>query len=172
MAAVVRTFLELPLFLVILGAGCLLSLVLAGPVSRRWQQPWIVVCGLGVSLSLVLAATLTPAPGGMTGPCLRPIVRPLGRGLLVLTDDRALNTWMLVPLGFFAGYLAVRQWWVLVLAFMVPFVVEGIQRFVPQLDRRCQFQDLVDNTWGLILGAVVGVVVGALAYGLGRSERR
>lgn len=172
MPTVVETFVDLPLFLVILGAGTLLSVVLAGPVARRWQEPWLVVCGLGVSLSLVLAATLTPATAGVTGSCLRAVVRPLGRGLLVLTDDRALNTWMLVPLGFFAGYLAVRRWWVLLLAFAVPFTVEGIQRFVPQLDRRCQFQDLVDNTWGLILGAVVGVLLGALVAGIGRLVRR
>jgi VanZ family protein len=172
MAPVVQTFLQLPLFAVILGAGCLFSVVLAGPVSRRWHEPWIVVCGLGVSLSLVLAATLTPAPGGASGPCIRPIVRPLGRGLLEFTDDRALNTWMLVPLGFFAGYLAVRRWWLLLLAFGVPFLVEGMQRFLPQLDRRCQFQDLIDNTWGLILGAVAGVLLGAATALFVERERR
>lgn len=172
MAAVVQTFLQLPLFLVILGAGSVLSLVLAGPVSRRWREPWLVVLGLGVSLSLVLAATLTPNPGGVSGPCLRSIVRPLARGLLEVSDDRALNTWMLVPLGFFAGYLAVRRWWVLVVAFAVPFFVEGVQRFMPELDRRCQFQDLVDNTWGVILGGFAGVLVGAAVALSTRLVRR
>lgn len=172
MDAVVQSFLQLPLFVIILGAGSVLSLVLAGPLSRRWQEPWLVVFGLGVSLSLVLAATLTYAPSGVSGACLRPIVRPLGRGLLEVTTDRALNTWMLVPLGFFAGYLAVRRWWVLVLAFGVPFFVEGVQRFVPELGRRCQFQDLVDNTWGLILGGVAGVLVGAVVAATTRFVRR
>ena len=53
-----------------------------------------------------------------------------------------------------------RRWWVLVLAFGVPFAVELTQRAVEQLQRRCQFQDLVDNTWGLVLGAAVGVLLG------------
>lgn len=172
MPTIVQNFLNLPLFMVILGAGCLISVVVASPLSRRWQEPWIVVCGLGMSVSLVLAATLTPAPNSVTGSCLHTIVRPLGRGLLMDINDRVLNTWMLVPLGFFAGYLAVRRWWVLMLAFAVPFTVEAIQRFVPQLDRRCQFQDLVDNTWGLILGAVLGVLLGALVLAGSRLNRR
>jgi len=35
--------------------------------------------------------------------------------------------------------------------------VEAVQRVVPLLNRRCQFQDLVDNTWGLVLGFMLGV---------------
>jgi glycopeptide antibiotics resistance protein len=104
---------------------------------------------------------------------LQDIVRPLGpRGLLLFSTDRALNTWLLVPLGLCAGYLAVRRWWILLLAFMVPVAVEGTQRVVPELGRRCQFQDLIDNTWGLILGAVVGVSLGFVVPWIGRTLRR
>ena len=81
--------------------------------------------------------------------------RPGGSTRLDRPPDRVLNTWLFVPLGFFAGF-AVRRVWVLVLAFCVPLFVEGIQRYAQVLGRRCQFQDLVDNTWGLILGALVG----------------
>jgi hypothetical protein len=49
--------------------------------------------------------------------------------------------------------------------------VEGIQRYAQVLGRRCQFQDLVDNTWGLILGALVGVVVGLVAERMGGARR-
>jgi hypothetical protein len=154
---------SVPLFPVVLGAGSVLSAVLAAPVSRRWREPWWVVFGLGVGLSLVVAATLTPASDGAPGSCLREVVRPLGPRGLLAAGDRMFNTWMLVPLGFCAGYLAVRRWWVLVLAFAVPFVVEATQRTVAGLDRRCQFQDLVDNTWGLVLGAAAGIAVGFVA---------
>ncbi len=170
MPDIVRTFLNMPLFAVLLGAGVVLSAVLAAPLARKMQEPWLAIFGLGVSLSLVLAATLSPA-SGESGACLRAIVRPLGpNGVQQWTDSRALNTWMLVPLGMFAGYLAVRRWWILVLAFAVPFVVEGVQRYVGALGRRCQFQDLIDNTWGLVLGASLGVLVGFAALGMRRRR--
>jgi hypothetical protein len=171
--AIVESILNLPLFVVILGAGTVLSAVITAPIAKRWREPWPVVFGLGVSLSLVAAATLSPSPGSASGPCLQDIVRPLGpRGLLLFSTDRALNTWLLVPLGLCAGYLAVRRWWILLLAFMVPVAVEGTQRVVPELGRRCQFQDLIDNTWGLILGAVVGVSLGFVVPWIGRTLRR
>jgi hypothetical protein len=169
MDTVAQWLVSVPLFPVVLGAGAVLSAVLATPLSRRLREPWWVLFGLGVGLALVLAATVTPAPDGITGACLRQIDRPLGpRGLLVV-GDRMLNTWLTVPLGLCAGFLAVRRWWVLVVAFAVPFLVEGLQRTVPELARRCQFQDIVDNTWGLVLGAALGIVLGHLA---GRRSRR
>lgn len=173
MPTIVESILKLPLFAVILGAGTVVSAVLAGPVARRWREPWLVVFGLGVGLSLVLGATLSPSPGSVSGSCLTEMTRPLGpRGMLVFSSDRALNTWLLLPLGFFAGYLAVRRWWILLLAFMVPVAVEAIQRLVPELGRRCQFQDLIDNTWGLVIGAMAGVVLGFVLPWLGRLVRR
>jgi len=171
--AIVDSILRLPLFAVILGAGTVVSAVLAAPLARRWREPWIVVFGLGVGLSLVLGATLSPSPGSVSGACLQEMTRPLGpRGMLVLSSDRALNTWLLVPLGFCAGYLGVRRWWLLLLAFLVPVAVEATQRFLPELGRRCQFQDLIDNTWGLVIGAVAGVILGFIVPLLGRLVRR
>lgn len=151
-----------PLFLVILGVGTLLSGLLCKPVARQAGEPWVVIFGLGVSLSLVFAATLSPAPGAISGPCLTEVTEPVTRwGLLHNLDSgRVLNTWMLIPMGVFVGYLAVRRWWLLLIAFAVPFLVEGVQRFLPVLARRCQFQDIVDNTWGLVIGAAIGVVLG------------
>ena len=124
-----------------------------------------------MSLSLIAAATLSPAANGIAGSCLRSMVAPVDPRDLIGRSDRVLNTWLFVPLGFFAGFLAVRRVWVLVLAFCVPLFVEGIQRYAQVLGRRCQFQDLVDNTWGLILGALVGVVVGLVAQRTGSVRR-
>jgi hypothetical protein len=157
MGAALGTWLQaVPLFPLLLCAGSLFSVVFAARVARRLALPVWVVLGLGLSLSLIVAATLSPASAGQSGACLRSMVAPLGRGLLIVSE-RSLNTWLFVPLGFFAGYAALRRVWILVLAFMVTFAVEGLQRVLPILDRRCQFQDLVDNTWGLILGAAVGL---------------
>lgn len=172
MPAAAEGIVNLPLFLVILGAGTLLSALLSRPIARKVGEPWVVVFGLGVSLCLVAAATLAPGPAGTHGTCVTAMVRPLGRGLWVqLESARALNTWLLVPIGFFVGYLAVRRWWILIVGLLVPLAVEGMQRFLPVLSRRCQYQDVIDNTWGLIIGAFVGVAVGALvAWLVRRSE--
>lgn len=158
-----------PLFPILLGAGVLFSVLLAPRIARHVGLPVWVVLGLGLSLTLIVAATLSPAAAGASGSCLRSMVPPLGRGLLS-SSDRALNTWLFVPLGFFAGYAAPRRIWILAMAFGVTFLVEGLQRFVVILDRRCQFQDLVDNTWGLILGATVGLAL-ALAMRTSTAQR-
>ncbi|MEZ5119360.1 MAG: VanZ family protein [Candidatus Nanopelagicales bacterium] len=160
-----------PLFPIVLGAGVLFTVLLAAGVAARLDLPVWVVVGLGLSLSLIAAATLSPATNGIAGSCLRSMVAPLDPRDLVSRSDRALNTWLFVPLGFFAGFLAVRRVWVLLFAFCVPLLVEGIQRYAQVLGRRCQFQDLVDNTWGLILGALVGVVVGLVAERMGGARR-
>ena len=160
-----------PLFPIVLGAGVLFTVLLASRVAARLDLSVWVVVGLGLSLSLIAAATLSPAANRIAGSCLRSMVAPVDPRDLIGRSDRVLNTWLFVPLGFFAGFLAVRRVWVLVLAFCVPLFVEGIQRYAQVLGRRCQFQDLVDNTWGLILGALVGVVVGLVAQRTGSVRR-
>lgn len=163
---------SVPLSPLVMLSGMLLSVVLCAPVGRLVGLHWFLVLGLGVSLSLVLAATITPAAAGEWGPCLRAMAAPLDPRELVGRSDRVLNTWLFVPLGLFAGYAGVRKWWVLVLAFCMPFAVEGVQRVLPALDRRCQFQDLIDNLWGLVLGSMIGVAAGLLAMALGAATRR
>lgn len=155
--------LAVPLFPVVFGAGAVLAAVYARPLAQRLALPHGVVFGLLVSLSLIVAATLSPGAGGIWGPCLHEVAHPLGPRGVLTGSDRALNTWLFVPLGVFAALAARRRPWVLALAFTVPFVVEATQRLTPFLGRRCQFQDLVDNTWGLILGALLGLLLGALA---------
>jgi hypothetical protein len=110
--------------------------------------------------------------GGITGPCLRAITPPIDPRDLVSRSDRVLNTWLFLPPGFFAGYAAVRRVWVWVIAFAVPFAAEAVQRLARLLSRRCQFQDLVDNTWGLVLRSMLGVATALVAQRLSaRTDR-
>jgi hypothetical protein len=165
-----RTWLTaVPLFPVVLGAGILLSAVFARSIAARVRLPDGVVLGLLASLCLIGAATLSPGVDGVWGSCLREVVHPLGPRGLLTGGDRSLNTWLFVPLGLFAGLAARSRPGVLVAALAVPFVVEGLQRLLPWLGRRCQFQDLVDNTWGLVLGAAGGLLIGLLSS---RPDRR
>ena len=154
--------LAVPLFPVVFGAGAVLAAVYARPLARRTALPEGVVFGLLVSLSLIVAATLSPGVGGVWGSCLHEVAHPLGPRGLLTGSDRSLNTWLFVPLGLFAALAARRRPWLLAVAFLVPFAVELTQRLTPFLGRRCQFQDLVDNTWGLILGALLGLLLGIL----------
>ncbi len=106
---------------------------------------------------------MSPGSGGVWGSCLHQMAHPLGPRGLLTGSDRSLNSWLFVPLGLFAALAARRRPWVLVAAFAVPFVIEATQRLIPFLGRRCQFQDLVDNAWGIILGALLGLLLGVLA---------
>lgn len=170
MGGAARTWITaVPLFPVVFGAGMVFAAVFARSLSQRLGVPPGIVFGLLASLSLIVAATLAPGTGGVWGSCLRDVVHPLGPRGLLTGGDRSLNTWLFVPLGVFAALAARRRPWILPLAFTVPFVVEAVQRTVPWLGRRCQFQDLVDNSWGLVLGAVAGLLVGLLAA---RPQRR
>ncbi|MCB0897762.1 MAG: VanZ family protein [Actinobacteria bacterium] len=169
MGGAARTWMTaVPLFPVVLGAGLVLSAVFARSLATRLRMPDWVVLGILASLSLIAAATLSPGADGVWGSCLRDVAHPLGRGLLA-GGDRSLNTWLFVPLGFFSALGARARPWVLPAAFAVPFVVEGTQRVLPWLGRRCQFQDLVDNTWGVVLGAAAGLLIGFLTT---PTERR
>ncbi len=162
MGGAARTWLTaVPLFPLVLGAGLVMAAVVARPLAARMRIPDGMMFGVLASLSLVAAATLSPGVDGVWGGCLRDVAHPLGRGLLA-GGDRSLNTWLFVPLGLFAALGARFRPWLLPAAFAVPFVVEGLQRTVPWLGRRCQFQDLVDNTWGVILGAAAGLLIGML----------
>ncbi|TXH30803.1 MAG: VanZ family protein [Actinobacteria bacterium] len=151
-----------PLFPVVFGAGLVLAAVFARPIAQRLRLADGVVFGLLASLCLIVAATLSPGVDGVWGGCLREVVHPLGPRGLLTGGDRSLNTWLFVPLGLFAALASRTRRWILPAAFAVPFVVEGVQRLVPWLGRRCQFQDLVDNVWGVVLGAVAGLLIGVL----------
>ena len=160
---------SVPLFPIILGAGVIFTVVFSAAIAKWLKVPVWVTAGLLIGLSLVLAATWSPAASGVSGPCLRSIQPPVDPRDLISRSDNAMNTWLFVPLGFFAALASFRRSWIILVAFAMPFVVEFGQRILPVLDRRCQFQDLVDNTWGLILGAAAGLVVG-FAVGLWRRD--
>ncbi len=150
---------SVPLFPIVFGAGMVVSAVYVRRLSQLSGLPDWIVFGLLASLWLIVAATLSPGLGSIWGSCLHDATRPLGPAGLLTGGDRSLNTWLFVPLGFFAALSARRFPWLMIAVFATPFLVEGTQRFVPFLGRRCQFQDLVDNTWGLILGACAGLLL-------------
>ena len=163
MGGAARTWITaVPLFPVVFGAGLVLAAVFARPLAQRLRLSDGVMFGLLASLCLIGAATLSPGVDGVWGSCLRDVAHPLGPRGLLTGGDRSLNTWLFVPLGVFAALAARSRRWVLPAAFAVPFVVEALQRAVPWLGRRCQFQDLVDNAWGVVLGAAVGLLIGLL----------
>jgi hypothetical protein len=169
----------IPLLLPGLLLTVILAVAFAGPVGRWLQvRPWVASLLL-VGFGLVLAATLTPTAGAFydgvpsDGVCdlsrigiapIRELVRP---------TEASLNVVLFLPLGVAVGLLprSRRALVVTIGAFLLTFIVEGIQLLVPALGRGCQSADLVDNLMGLVLGTAIGLVLRAIALrrGVGAS---
>lgn len=153
---------HLPYFFEVFAVGLLLAVLLTIPVARLVRLPRFLVLGLLASLALVVAATLTPdASSGITDGCITQLISPLPTTDLQELDQRTMNTGLFVPLGFFVGLALVRgRWWILGAAAALPFLIEVIQLNWAAVHRSCQFQDLVDNLWGLALGCLIGGLLG------------
>ena len=80
--------------------------------------------------------------------------------ILALLDERALNVLLFVPLGFTTALIGSRVLWFAVVGVLaLPWAVEGIQYLVTWLSRDAQWQDVVDNTVGAVIGLGIGLVV-------------
>ncbi len=151
--------------------AALAGLLLAGPVGRWLRTRPAVAWLLVVSVGLIVAATLTPihGPSGIdltqTRPCdfERRWFAPLAE--MTSVTDVSLNVALFIPLGLSIAWLprSRRTLAVVVLAAALPFVVEGLQYFVPVLARGCQSGDVIDNLTGLGVGLVAGALIRAVA---------
>ena len=122
---------------------------------------WLVA-----SVAVVAVLTLQPGPGGFGAP-LPSILNPFSR---LYGADAIVNAILYVPVGFFAAVvwrLKTRPIvWATGFAFSVSLVVEFAQLVLP-ISRSAQFQDLVFNT----LGGLVGALAAGLAVELARGPK-
>ncbi len=147
-----------------------LGFALCVPFSRALGMAslnaWLLLFGFG----LVIGATLTPSLQAITDGAVGTGTCDLSRVTLPPVDevlafgDIGLNVLLFVPLGLAVGFLPRRshQLELIVIAAALPFVVEGTQLVVTQLDRACESGDVIDNLLGLAIGLVVGLVAGGL----------
>lgn len=164
----------LPLLVPTFAVGVVLAFVLRGRVSRALAMPgwaaWLLVASLG----LVVALTLTPQRWGtpaatvfaaFDGAAGEPVGTPLWRWPWQWwpVDARTWNVLLFVPLGVavaFVGRRGVR--WVLVAGLLAaPLAIEGVQYAVAWLVRDPQWQDVVDNVTGAVLGLALGALLRA-----------
>ena len=162
--------------------GLAVSLVVAvfanRPLARALGNGRILAGALVVSLGIVLAATLTPSLSALArdisgvGPlehyrpsCDLSRIGPAPIGEYLAINDASLNVLLLVPLGVTIGLLPAsrRKSAILLMALVLPFVVEGTQLVVAPLDRACQSADVSDNLLGLALGSGAAMAAGWLA---------
>lgn len=128
--------------------------VLAARPLGGWLESSPLVSGLLVfGAGIVVAVTLTPVNAAGSSAW-----RSFGTGSALVPDwvvsDRFANLLLFVPLGIAAGLVgraAARRW--IVLAVLVsPLLVEGLQAVLPILNRGPQWQDVLDNTIGVLVG--------------------
>jgi glycopeptide antibiotics resistance protein len=160
---------SLPLLVPVFVVGLVVAAVACRRVAAWLWMPWWAAFVLIAGLGLVVALTLTPVRSGAVVVVDAvslvpftpdgPIVRPPTQWWRL--DDRTLNVLVFIPIGFavmFVGRPAVRV--VLVAgALALPWVIEGTQLVVTWLARGPQWQDVVDNTVGVLIGLLVGWVV-------------
>ena len=150
---------NLPLLLPVVLVGLFIAVACGRLLSRRLRCPWWVAVALVASLTLVIAVTLTPQS-------ISEDVMDAGESswpftwILALLDERALNVLLFVPLGFTTALIGSRVLWFAVVGVLaLPWAVEGIQYLVTWLSRDAQWQDVVDNTVGAVIGLGIGLVV-------------
>ena len=147
---------NLPLLIPVLVAGVVLAVLAYRPLSRWLPSPAWSSALLILSLVLVAAITLTPQDLAESGaPRWWPIA-----WLLQTLGDRGLNVLLFVPLGIavmFIGRSRLRLV-AIVGAIALPWVVEGTQHLVAPLERDSQWQDVIDNTAGVLIGLAIGWV--------------
>ena len=135
-----------------------------GPLASRFRRR-IVMTLLVIYSAFVLVITLSPQmPGsGLTSWLVRRVLASLrAREILGFVDFLFLeflgNILMFIPLGVFVALLISRRhWWLLLFAGTVfsGFIELGQLLFLPE--RVPEVRDLISNSTGFILGAIVAV---------------
>ena len=145
-------------------------------VRRRGTHP-AVAAGLLLTVVGIAVVTLTKAPyfvgstNGGSGFCLNAGFQPdwLPWPFTGGINGRSLNVWMFVPLGVFCALTGARpvngrppSYWTplaaTALGALMPMCIEAAQRTLP-LARLCDTRDVADNTYGLLVGAALGLIV-------------
>ncbi|WP_033289204.1 VanZ family protein [Amycolatopsis jejuensis] len=146
-----------------LGAGVLVSLLVARPLARRTGRPAGLVLTTLLLACATLSLTLTPdgpeAPGGLRA-CLPDTFSDLlhtafhtGGGLA----GNALNLLLLFPLTTAITVTTRRIVASAVVALVLAPVIEAVQSQLP--GRMCSVSDLITNTLGALAGVLVGYLV-------------
>jgi VanZ like family len=157
-------------------------------VVRLGTHP-LVAAGLLLTAIGIAVVTLTRAPygppggAGGWGGCLRAGWQPdwVPWPLVGTINGRSLNVWMFFPLGFFAALTGMRSaadritttlipTAFIALGLLAPLCIEATQRTLP-LGRLCDTRDVADNSWGLVLGVIVGLGVRAVVLRVHRRSR-
>ena len=155
---------NLPLLLPVFLAGLFIAVACGRLLAPRLRCPWWVAVALVASLTLVIAVTLTPQSISEDVIDAGEISWPF-TWILALLDERTLNVLLFVPLGFTTALIGSRVLWFAVVGVLaVPWAVEGIQYLVTWLSRDAQWQDVVDNTVGAVIGLGIGLVVRATKH--------
>ena len=162
---------NLPLLLPVVLVGLFIAVACGRLLARRLRCPWWVAVALVASLTLVIAVTLTPQSISEDVIDAGEISWPF-TWILALLDERTLNVLLFVPLGFTTALIGSRVLWFAVVGVLaLPWAVEGIQYLVTWLSRDAQWQDVVDNTVGAVIGLGIGLVVRASKHlGQGSSK--
>lgn len=158
---------------VVAGAACgLLGLLLVRPLG--WVSAaaiagfvWsVAVIGLVPLVPAEANPGIVPAEGRLTS-CSWDIGGPAPDGFWIFqSGQRALNTVLFVPAGALL-VLAVGRWragWLLAplgVAALAGYsvVIEKTQLELARIDRACDVTDIIDNSTGAALGALVGLVL-------------
>lgn len=164
---------SLPLLIPTFVVGIVAAFAVRRRLARTLRMPVWAAWLLVASTAVIVAVTLTPQREAAGAPdvfAALPVAEaPLGGAVWRwpwqwLLDDRTLNVAIFVPLGVavaFVGRAGVR--WLLVGALLVaPLAIEVTQYLVGWLARDSQWQDVVDNTTGALLGLGVGLLLRAL----------
>jgi len=150
--------------LALLPAAPLLGVLVALALHRTGWTTRVVSGALVAWTFAVLLVTLTPGRVSYhPGVCA--FFWSGTAGDLGSTDAKVLNILIFVPVGLLAALLVRRSWLPLGLAFLLSAAIELTQRQYPSLHRSCDLVDVIDNTGGVLIGAVGGLVlvgVGAL----------
>jgi len=159
---------NLPLLLPAFAVGMVAALVAGRPLGRVLRTSTVAAMALIAAAALVTAVTLTPQrfdAGAVDVFAAVPEVPP-DAGLWHWpwqwwwVNDRTLNIALFVPLGFAVTLVGRRgaRWALVAAALLAPLAVEGTQYVVAWLARDPQWQDVLDNTLGVLIGLGLGLL--------------